>query len=39
VLVPWAASKGQPFLAHTDRDDARRRIGWIIDRVRDGEAS
>jgi len=39
VLVPWAATKGQPYLAQTDRDDARRRIGWIIDRVRDGGSS
>jgi glyoxylase-like metal-dependent hydrolase (beta-lactamase superfamily II) len=39
VLVPWAATAGQPWLAHTDREDARRRIGWIIDRVRDGGRS
>jgi hypothetical protein len=39
VLVPWAATRGQPYVAMTDRDDARRRIGWIIERVRDGGAS
>jgi len=36
VLVPWAATAGQPWFAETDRDDARRRIGAIIDRVRQG---
>lgn len=36
VLVPWAASAGQPWYAETDRADARRRIGAIIDRVRRG---
>lgn len=36
VLVPWAASRGGPYLAPTDRDDTRRRIGEIIDRVWDG---
>lgn len=30
VLVPWAASAGGPYLAHTDRDDAR----WRIDTIR-----
>ena len=39
VLVPWAATKGQPYAAATDREDARRRIGWIIERVRDGGSS
>ena len=39
VLVPWAATRGQPYLAHTTRGDARRRIGWIIDRVRGGGSS
>ena len=33
VLVPWAASAGQPWFAATDRDDTSRRIGAIIDRV------
>jgi len=36
VLVPWAASAGQPYLAHTDAADARRRIDALIDRVRAG---
>jgi glyoxylase-like metal-dependent hydrolase (beta-lactamase superfamily II) len=37
VLVPWAATGGQPFLAMTDAADARRRIDAIIERVRRGE--
>ena len=37
VLVPWAASKGQPCCARTDQPDARRRIGMILERVRRGE--
>jgi Metallo-beta-lactamase superfamily len=36
VLVPWAATRGQPYLAFTDADDARRRIDAILDRVRAG---
>ena len=36
VLVPWAASKGQPFVAQTDNEDAARRIGEIIERIREG---
>lgn len=36
VLVPWAATRARPYLAPTDRDDASRRIGAIIDRVWDG---
>jgi glyoxylase-like metal-dependent hydrolase (beta-lactamase superfamily II) len=36
VLVPWAASAGQPFYALTDPADARARIGTILRRVRDG---
>ncbi|HEX2087343.1 MAG TPA: luciferase family protein [Solirubrobacteraceae bacterium] len=39
VLVPWATTRGQPYLAHTNREDAARRIDWIIERVRDGGAS
>jgi hypothetical protein len=39
VLVPWIATSGQPYLAHTDREDAQKRIGWIIDRVRGGGSS
>ena len=36
VLVPWGASAGQPWFAETDRTDARRRIGALIERVRAG---
>ena len=34
VLVPWAATAGQPYQAATDADDARRRIDAIVERVR-----
>jgi glyoxylase-like metal-dependent hydrolase (beta-lactamase superfamily II) len=34
VLVPWAATRGQPYYAATDKSDTRRRIGAILDRVR-----
>ena len=37
VLVPWATSRGRPCYAATDKTDARRRIGAILDRVRRGE--
>jgi glyoxylase-like metal-dependent hydrolase (beta-lactamase superfamily II) len=37
VLVPWAASVGQPFHAVTDRADAGRRIDAILERLRRGE--
>ena len=37
VLVPWAATRGQPCYAATDKSDIRRRIGAILDRVRHGE--
>jgi glyoxylase-like metal-dependent hydrolase (beta-lactamase superfamily II) len=37
VLVPWAASAGQPFHAVTDRSDARRRIDAILERMRQGD--
>jgi glyoxylase-like metal-dependent hydrolase (beta-lactamase superfamily II) len=37
LLVPWAASRGGPFHAVTDRTDARRRIDAIIERLRRGE--
>ena len=37
MLVPWAATAGQPFHALTDRADARRRIDAILDRVRGGD--
>jgi hypothetical protein len=33
VLVPWVASANGPYLAFTDRDDARARIDAIIDRI------
>jgi glyoxylase-like metal-dependent hydrolase (beta-lactamase superfamily II) len=36
VLVPWAASVGQPYYAETDKADAQRRIDVILDRVRRG---
>ena len=37
VLVPWAATRGQPCHSATDKFDARGRIGVILDRVRRGE--
>ena len=37
VLVPWAASAGEPYLATTDRVDRERRIDAILDRLRRGE--
>jgi glyoxylase-like metal-dependent hydrolase (beta-lactamase superfamily II) len=36
VLVPWGSSAGEPWFAETDRADARRRIGALIGRVRQG---
>ena len=36
LLVPWAASVGEPFYAPTDRADTQRRIDAILDRVRRG---
>jgi Metallo-beta-lactamase superfamily len=36
VLVPWAATAGQPYYAETDRDDARQRLDAILERVRAG---
>jgi hypothetical protein len=39
VLVPWAASAGEPEYALTDRDDTRRRIDAILERVRRGAGS
>jgi glyoxylase-like metal-dependent hydrolase (beta-lactamase superfamily II) len=36
VLVPWGSSAGEPWFAETDRADARRRIGALIERVRSG---
>ena len=37
VLVPGAATAGEPYFAVTSRADTRRRIGTIIDRLRHGE--
>ncbi|MGH3995076.1 MAG: hypothetical protein ACRDSN_21750 [Pseudonocardiaceae bacterium] len=37
VLVPWAATAGEPWQAQTDRAGTRRRIDAIIERVRRGE--
>jgi glyoxylase-like metal-dependent hydrolase (beta-lactamase superfamily II) len=37
VLVPWAATAGQPFHAVTDKADAGRRIDAILERLRRGE--
>jgi glyoxylase-like metal-dependent hydrolase (beta-lactamase superfamily II) len=36
LLVPWAATGGQPFYAATDKADAGRRIDAILERVRRG---
>jgi glyoxylase-like metal-dependent hydrolase (beta-lactamase superfamily II) len=36
VLVPWAATGGQPYHALTDETDAKRRIDAILDRLRHG---
>ena len=37
VLVPWAATGGQPYYAATSNADAQRRIDTILQRVRRGE--
>ena len=37
VLVPWAATAGQPYHAVTDKADARRRIDAILARARRGD--
>jgi glyoxylase-like metal-dependent hydrolase (beta-lactamase superfamily II) len=37
VLVPWAATRGRPYYAFTGRDDARRRIDAILERLQRGE--
>jgi glyoxylase-like metal-dependent hydrolase (beta-lactamase superfamily II) len=34
VLVPWAATAGEPYYAMTGRADARRRIDAILERIR-----
>jgi len=36
LLVPWAASVERPSHAFTDREDARRRVDAILERVRSG---
>jgi glyoxylase-like metal-dependent hydrolase (beta-lactamase superfamily II) len=37
MLVPWAATAGQPFYAVTDKTDAGRRIDAILERLRGGD--
>jgi hypothetical protein len=37
VLVPWAATAGQPYYALTTRADAQRRVDAILERLRRGE--
>ncbi|HZA41470.1 MAG TPA: MBL fold metallo-hydrolase [Actinomycetota bacterium] len=37
VLVPWAASGGEPYIALTDGADAAQRIDLILERLRRGE--
>ena len=37
VMVPWAATRGQPYYAVTERADAKRRIAAVLKRVRRGE--
>jgi glyoxylase-like metal-dependent hydrolase (beta-lactamase superfamily II) len=37
VLVPWAASAGEPYHAVTSRAEAARRLDAIIERLRRGE--
>jgi glyoxylase-like metal-dependent hydrolase (beta-lactamase superfamily II) len=37
VLTPWAGSAGGPLFAPTDREDTRRRIDKILERVRAGD--
>ena len=37
LLVPWAATRGQPYYVMTDKADTRRRIGESLERVRRGE--
>jgi glyoxylase-like metal-dependent hydrolase (beta-lactamase superfamily II) len=38
VLVPWAASAGEPYLAFTTPGETRRRIDAILRRLRRGES-
>lgn len=37
MLVPWAATAGQPFHAVTDRADAGRRLDAVLERLRRGD--
>ena len=37
VLVPWAATSGQPYHAVTDAADRRRRVDAMLESVRRGE--
>jgi glyoxylase-like metal-dependent hydrolase (beta-lactamase superfamily II) len=37
VLVPWAATAGQPFHAVTDKAGAQRRIDAVLERLRGGD--
>ncbi len=37
VLVPWIATRGQPYYAMTDKSDAQHRIDMILERLRRGE--
>jgi hypothetical protein len=37
VLVPWAATGGEPYYTVTSNDEARRRVDAVLDRVRRGE--
>jgi hypothetical protein len=37
LLVPWAATAGQPCHAATDNADSRRRIDAILERLRRGD--
>jgi hypothetical protein len=37
VLVPWAATGGQPYFVRTDRAEIERRVGAIIERLERGE--
>ncbi len=39
VLVPWAATAGEPYHALTSRADARGRIDAIVERLSQGETS
>jgi hypothetical protein len=39
VLVPWAATRGQPYYAETGIADARHRIDAILERLRHDDAT